>query len=72
MVDRYSDHEANRPMSCRSSAEVFEAELAWNAAVQRMRAMLYAAHSSGITDWFLTLDEELSNMDTGLTDGKPS
>ena len=66
MTDTYENHESTRRVSP-SSPESFEAELAWNAAVRRMQVLLYAAYSSGIEDWFLTLNEELNQMDTGLT-----
>ena len=63
----YYEYEDTRQMSP-SSRESYEAELAWNAAIVRMRALVEAAHSSQIDDWFVTLCEELSLMDTGFRD----
>jgi hypothetical protein len=47
-------------------AEHHYAELAWNSAICRMRHLLNSAHNSGIDDWYITLDEELTQLDTGF------
>lgn len=49
---------------------------AWNAGVRRCRSLLNAAHSSGIKDWWLTLDTEFDfmvsdNTTSGLDEVKP-
>jgi hypothetical protein len=38
-------------------------EAAWKRAVSEMRGYLNSAHTSGIDDWYLTLDEELTQME---------
>lgn len=68
MAETYDAFEQLLPISP-ASPEAYYAEIAWNAAVERMAQLVNAAHASGIADWHLTLSEELKNLDTGLRHG---
>lgn len=63
----YDEYRQSKELLMLSRADV-ASELAWNAAVCRMKDLLKAAHESGIDDWFITLEEELNRLDTGFRD----
>ena len=63
----YDEYRQSKEFFMLTRADI-ASELAWNAAVYRMKDLLKAAHESGIDDWFVTLEEELDQLDTGFRD----
>ena len=63
----YDEYRQSREIFMLTRADI-ASELAWNAAVCRMKELVKAAHESGIDDWFVTLEEELDQLDTGFRD----